>query len=82
MGSVPHARLQVFLLNPDGVTAESNDGPVDMGVTSDGHYLYSLNAGTGTLSVYSIDSHNGALTFLGDVGGLPDDAGAVGLAVR
>ena len=69
------------LLDPDGVTALSNTRPVDMGVTANGHFLYSLNAGTGTVAAYRIDARSGALTPLGDIGGLPAE-GAAGLAVR
>jgi 6-phosphogluconolactonase (cycloisomerase 2 family) len=73
---------KLTLLDPDGVTAEDLDRPVDMGVTTDGHYLYTLNAGGGTVAAYQINRFTGALTFLGEVGGLPEDAGAAGLAVR
>ena len=52
-----------------------------MGVTANGHFLYSLNAGTGTVAAYRIDARSGALTPLGDIGGLPAE-GAAGLAVR
>ena len=71
------------LLNPNtGVTAESDTRPVDMGVTADGHYLYSLNAGSGTVAAYRINSRTGALSFLGKFDGLPKEDGAAGLAVR
>jgi 6-phosphogluconolactonase (cycloisomerase 2 family) len=53
-----------------------------MGVTADGHYLYSLNAGSGTVAAYRINSRTGALSFLGKFDGLPKDDGAAGLAVR
>jgi len=72
------------LLDPNGVTAALDDDsrPVDMGVTSDRLFLYNLNAGSGTVTAYQIDSHTGALTRIGEVGGLPEDDGAAGLAVR
>lgn len=69
------------LLDADGVTAPSNTRPVDMGVTANGQFLYSLNAGNGSVAAYRIDARSGALTPLGDIGGLPAE-GVAGLAVR
>ena len=50
---------------------------------SEGHearsFLYSMNAGTGTISMFRIQS-DGSLAPLGEIDGLPADAGAQGLA--
>lgn len=70
------------LLDADGVTAVTNGGPVDLAVTPNGRFLYNVNAGTGTVCMYRINKKSGRLTSLGEVGGLPVDDGAVGIAVR
>ena len=48
-------------------------------ISSDGKYLYTLNSGTGTVSIFGINQ-DGTLTFLGDAGGLSEDAGLEGMA--
>jgi 6-phosphogluconolactonase (cycloisomerase 2 family) len=57
------------------------DGSINLDMTSseDGRYLYTLNSGSGTISVYSINS-SGSLTELGDIEGLPQTAGFNGIA--
>lgn len=70
------------LLNEDGVTAETGHAPVDLAVTGNGRFLYAVNAGDGTVSMFRINKSNGSLTPLGEIGGLPIDDGAVGIAVR
>lgn len=45
-----------------------------MTVSGDGKYLYTLDSGTGSVSVYSINS-NGTLNPLGDIEGLPKTVG-------
>ena len=69
------------LLNPDGITALTGTGshPVDMTLSSDGQFLYSLNNGNGTLLVFRT-SRNGSLASLGGVNGIPTSA--AGLAGR
>jgi len=54
--------------NPAGTTN------LDMTVSGDGKYLYTLDSGTGSVSVYSINS-NGTLNPLGDIEGLPKTVG-------
>lgn len=56
--------------------ATALDEDEDGGETS---FLYSMNAGTGQISMFRI-LDNGTLEPLGEVGGLPADAGAQGLA--
>jgi 6-phosphogluconolactonase len=64
-----------------GVTADlgAGSGPIDMGITPDGDYVYVLNSGNQSISLMRVEQ-NGALTVLQNVGGLP--VGANGLAVR
>jgi 6-phosphogluconolactonase (cycloisomerase 2 family) len=65
-----------------GVAAARAGGlPNDLAVAQEGdnNFLYVLYSGTGTVGAYRINP-NGTLTSLGEVGGLPVDAGAQGLA--
>jgi 6-phosphogluconolactonase (cycloisomerase 2 family) len=50
-----------------------------MTVSGDGKFLYTLDSGTGSVSVYSINS-DGTLNQLGDIEGLPKKAGFNGIA--
>lgn len=69
------------LLDPSGVTAVTGEHPVDLALSPDGHFLYNLNAGSGSVTYYEVDT-DGRLLALGEIGGLPADAGAVGMVVR
>jgi len=66
----------------DGEAAETGERPVDLAITRDGRFLYTVNAGSGTVSMFRVDPSDGSLTSLGEIGGLPKEAGAVGIAVR
>ena len=48
-------------------------------ITPDGKFLYTLDSGTGTISIFGINQ-DGSLNSLGDVGGLSIDAGFEGMA--
>jgi DNA-binding beta-propeller fold protein YncE len=48
-------------------------------ITPDGKFLYSLDSGTGTVSIFGINQ-DGSLTSLGEVGGLSASAGFDGMA--
>jgi 6-phosphogluconolactonase (cycloisomerase 2 family) len=65
------------------VVAASRAGglPNDLAVAGDrgGSFLYVLYSGVGMVGAYRIND-DGSLTSLGEVGGLPIDAGAQGLA--
>ena len=50
-----------------------------MVVSGDGKFLYTLNSGTGTVGIYSINS-DGTLSNPGDIEGLPKTAGFNGIA--
>ncbi len=69
------------LLNANGITATTGTAshPIDMTLSSDGAFLYSLNNGNGTLLGFQT-SRNGSLAPLGGVSGIP--ASAAGLAGR
>jgi len=68
------------LVDPDGRSAEPGAGtnPLDMDLTDDGRFLYTLDIGTNTISVFRVGP-SGSLTLLGAVPGVP---GANGLAAR
>ncbi len=73
------------LLDADGVTAATGLHPVDLALTPNGRFLYTLNAGAGTVSSFAINRFDGSLIALGEIGGLPTEeegGGAVGIAVR
>jgi len=69
------------LLNPNGVSATSsgNGNPIDSVISRDGRFLYVLNAGRDTISVFGI-GHDGDLSTVGTVQNLPTSAN--GLAFR
>ncbi|MGI9278585.1 MAG: lactonase family protein [Endozoicomonas sp.] len=67
------------LLDSDGITAETDESPVDLAITYDARYLYNVNATAGTVTGYAIDRKNGSLRSVGSFGGLEE--GAVGIAV-
>lgn len=78
IGEDGHLRL----LDDDGISARLPPGsaPVDISVSRDGRFLYTVNAGRGALDAFRIEPDSGHLTPLGEVGGLPVSDGAVGLA--
>jgi 6-phosphogluconolactonase (cycloisomerase 2 family) len=69
------------LLEPDGRNGVTGDGsaPIDMALDRSGRYLYTLNTGTNSLSVFRLGPR-GELFPLPGLSGLP--AGANGLAAR
>lgn len=71
---------EIKLFSDGGVTASTGPGsaPIDMSLSHNSKYLYSLNAGNSTISVFSIDNSNGKLSSVQTVSGIP--AGSVGLA--
>jgi 6-phosphogluconolactonase len=77
IGEDGHLRL----LEDSGVSASlpSGSAPVDVSVSRDGRFLYTVNAGKGALDAFRIDPASGHLTPLGEIGGLPVSDGAMGL---
>jgi 6-phosphogluconolactonase (cycloisomerase 2 family) len=69
------------LLDADGRTAVTGDGsaPIDLALTDNGRFLYSLNSGANTIGAFRVRA-DGSLTPLPFVEGLP--VGANGLAAR
>jgi 6-phosphogluconolactonase len=71
------------ILNSNGVTASTGAGsmPIDMALSSNSQYLYSLNSGNGTISAFSVNG-DGSLTTVSNsaVSGLP--IGATGLLAK
>ena len=76
-GLSPAGELQ--LLDPDGITATTMAGPIDLALTRNGRFLYSLDSGGGTISAFGVKG-DGSLAPLAGASGLP--AGANGLAAR
>jgi 6-phosphogluconolactonase (cycloisomerase 2 family) len=71
----------IELLDADGRTAVTGEGsaPIDLALTDNGRFLYSLNSGTNAIGVFRVRA-DGSLTPLPFVEGLP--VGANGLASR
>jgi 6-phosphogluconolactonase (cycloisomerase 2 family) len=63
-------------LNPAGSTN------IDLAASSDGKYVYTLNTATGSIGEFAIDAATGALTNLGEQGGLPAGVGLNGIAAN
>jgi 6-phosphogluconolactonase (cycloisomerase 2 family) len=63
-------------MNPQGSTN------IDIAVSSDGKYLYTLNAAAGSVGAFAIDLVHGSLTDLGVFGSLPKSAGLNGIAAN
>lgn len=84
-GSISGYRIDfdgtIALLDADGRTADTGAGsaPIDLALTDNGRFLYSLNSGTNTIGAFRVRA-DGMLTPLAIVPGLP--TGANGLAAR
>jgi 6-phosphogluconolactonase (cycloisomerase 2 family) len=72
---------QLELRDADGRTGEPGAGtlPLDMDLSDDGRFLYTLNIGDGTISTFGVGA-DGSLPHLHVAGGVP--AGVNGLAAR
>ena len=70
---------EVTLLNDDGVTATTGAGAIDLAVSPDRSYLYSLASGPHTISTFALGA-DGGLTALPVFSDVP--AAAVGLVAR
>ncbi len=73
----------ISLLDADGRTGVTGDGtaPLDMALSVNGQYLYTLNGGNETISAFRVDGKGGLTLIAADVAvGLPD--GSNGLAAR
>jgi len=72
------------MLNSDGITAAVGAGtaPVEVRISPDSEYLYTIAAGAGSIISYRIDRQTGALTRGSEIHLNPGLSGMVGLAVR
>ena len=72
---------RITLLDADGVTGNTGagSGPIDMAVSNDSRYLFTLNSGNDTISTFRVHA-DGSLSPLPGASGIP--AGANGLAAR
>jgi 6-phosphogluconolactonase len=72
---------KLTLVDPDGRTGEPGTGtsPLDMDLSDDGRFLYTLDIGTDTISTFRVRP-DGSLRLLVAITGVPD--GANGLAAR
>jgi 6-phosphogluconolactonase len=61
--------------NPPGSTN------LDIAISADGKFLYTLNSGEGTIGVFAIQP-DGTLNNVTEVGGLPKTAGFNGIAAN
>jgi len=64
------------------IAAVTGHAPVDLAITPNNQYLYNVNSGDGTVSMFKVNQSDGSLIPLGEIGGLPNDGSAVGIAVR
>ena len=72
---------ELTLLTPGGRTGDLGTGaqPLDIGFGGDGHFLYVLKNGTGTIGAFAVNE-DGTLTPLADTPGLAALSGFMGLA--
>ena len=82
-GFTPSASGALTLLTASSIVATTGGGtlPLDMGISQDGRYLYSLETGAGVIGAFMINP-NGSLTSLGTMGSFPAVGGFQGIAVR
>ncbi|HEV8362106.1 MAG TPA: beta-propeller fold lactonase family protein [Gemmatimonadaceae bacterium] len=66
-------------LSDDGVTAQTQTGPIDADFSRDGQFLYTLDRGSGAISIFGVNA-NGSLTSRGTQSGIPTTA--YGLVAR
>ena len=74
-------RGDLRLLDRDGVTGITGKGsnPIDMALSTNSHFLYTLNSGNGTISAFRV-KYDGSLVALPGASGIP--SGAAGLVAR
>jgi 6-phosphogluconolactonase (cycloisomerase 2 family) len=68
------------LLESEAGSTGLGSNPVDMALSRDGRFLYTLNSGTGTIGAFWVHPRTGGLRALTAAGSLP--AGANGLAAQ
>jgi 6-phosphogluconolactonase (cycloisomerase 2 family) len=55
---------------------------LDIAISADGRFLYSLNGASGAVGMFQIQSSDGSLVNLGTLAGLPAGAGLNGIAAN
>ena len=70
---------ELTLLDANGVTATTGQGPIDLALTRDSRFLYSLDGGSNAISAFRVEE-DGSLTPAPGASGLPE--GANGLAAQ
>ena len=70
-------------VTPNSIVGATGKGtlPLDMGISQDGRFEYSLEAGAGTIGIFRVNP-DGTLTSLGTAGSFPAISGFQGIAVR
>ena len=53
---------------------------VDIAVSADGKFVYTINSQSGNIGIFAINQQNGSLTNLGQAGDLPKSVGFNGIA--
>jgi 6-phosphogluconolactonase (cycloisomerase 2 family) len=66
---------QLALLDPSGVSAHTDAGPIDLAASGDGRFLYQHAAAAGAIDEFRVGA-DGSLTLIGTVAGLPVDNGS------
>jgi len=73
-------QASLTILNPDGKTGNTGNTPIDAAVSRNSQFLYTLTAGSHTISAFSVGQDDGSLGQVGEASGLP--VGTVGLAAK
>jgi 6-phosphogluconolactonase (cycloisomerase 2 family) len=74
------SKASLAILNADGKTGATGTTPIDAAVSRNSQFLYTLTAGSHSISAFSVRQDDGSLSDVGGAAGLP--AGTVGLAAR
>lgn len=82
-GFTPSSSGGLTPLTASSIVATTGGGtlPLDMGISQDGRYLYSLETGAGVIGAFIINN-DGSLTSLGTMGSFAAVGGFQGIAVR
>ena len=68
------------ILNADGKTGNTGTTPIDAAVSRNSQFLYTLTAGSHTISAFTVRQDDGSLSPVNGAAGLP--VGTVGLAAK
>ena len=79
--AAPSGKLTPVTASSIVVTTGAGSLPLDMGVSRDGRYIYSLETGLGAVGIYHVQP-DGSVTALGTAAPFPAIGGFQGIAVR